>query len=33
VAIVMNELGDIGIDDNVITDFQAVKRMVEVNSG
>lgn len=33
VAIVMNELGDIGIDGNVITDFQSVEKMVELNSG
>jgi len=33
VAIVMNELGDIGIDGNVITDLQSVEKMVELNSG
>ena len=33
VAIVMNELGDIGIDGNVITDLQCVEKMVELNSG
>lgn len=33
VAIVMNELGEIGIDGNVITDFQSVEKMVELNSG
>lgn len=33
VAIVMNELGEIGIDGNIITDFQSVEKMVELNSG
>ncbi|MDO8861557.1 GTP-binding protein [Haliea sp. E1-2-M8] len=33
VAIIMNELGEIGIDGNVITDFQSVEKMVELNSG
>lgn len=33
VAIVMNELGEIGIDGNVITGFQSVEKMVELNSG
>jgi cobalamin biosynthesis protein CobW len=33
VAIVTNELGDISIDGNVITDFKSVEKMVEQNSG
>jgi G3E family GTPase len=33
VAIVMNELGDVGIDGTVLTGFSAVEKMVEVNSG
>ena len=33
VAIVMNELGEIGIDGKVFTDFESVEQMVELNSG
>jgi len=33
VAIVMNELGDVGIDGRVLTGFSAVEKMVEVDSG
>ncbi len=33
VAIIMNEIGDIGIDGKVITDLDGVEKMVELNSG
>lgn len=33
VAIIMNEIGDIGIDGRVITGLEAVESMVELNSG
>lgn len=33
VAVVMNEIGDVGIDGRVITGLQAVERMVELTSG
>jgi G3E family GTPase len=33
VAIIMNEIGDIGIDGKVITGLEGVEQMVELNSG
>jgi len=33
VAIIMNEIGDIGIDGPVLTGFSAVEKMVELSSG
>lgn len=33
IAIIMNEIGDIGIDGKVITGFQNVEEMIEVSSG
>jgi cobalamin biosynthesis protein CobW len=33
VAIIMNEIGDIGIDGQVITGLEGVESMVEFNSG
>jgi G3E family GTPase len=33
VAVIMNEIGDIGIDGKVLTGFSAVEKMVEVDSG
>lgn len=33
VAVIMNEIGDVGIDGKVLTGFSAVEKMVEVDSG
>jgi len=33
VAVIMNEMGDVGIDGKVLTGFSAVEKMVEVDSG
>ncbi len=33
VAVVMNEIGDVGIDGKVLTGFSAVEKMVEMDSG
>lgn len=33
VAVIMNEIGDVGLDGKVLTGFSAVEKMVEVDSG
>ncbi len=33
VAVIMNEIGDVGIDGKVLTGFSAVEKMVEIDSG
>src|SRR2546426_10283610 len=33
VAVIMNEIGDVGIDGKVVTGLSAVEKMVELSSG